>query len=191
MLGAEGVITAVLGYLQAAMPAKLAELRTRYGATELQLPEIPRWIDYEPDDLAVDKPPVVAVLEQQSDTLAGPTRNLDDGSGGSTYRYRYAVTVIVYVRGRNRAETAALRRRYGLGLRELLLQRPGLGDPDPGWVVLVPETIVEAYSPLDTAQQEVFGATGIDLHYETQEWLAPLRPGPVAGVPDTTVGVGP
>lgn len=194
MEGIEGVTTKVLARLQEAMPAKLAELRIRYGVDDGSLEDITTWLTHEPDDIGVDTPPMVVVTEQESDIVSGPERIRDDGAGGATYRFRYRIGVFAWARGDTFDSTARARARYGLAVREILLQKIGLGDPDPGTCVLDPAWIVETYSSIgrDGISREVIAATALVLKYETQEWLAPrTAPLGVAGSIPPDVGIGP
>ena len=191
MDGVESVVTAVLGRLQTAMPGKLAELRTRYAVTDGSLEEITTFMTHEPDDVGVDRPPMCVITEQESDTVDGPLKLTGDGHGGSTFKWRYRLGVFAWARGSTFEQTATARQRYGLAVREILLQQPGLGHPDPGSCVLDPASIVETYSSIarDGTSREVIAATALVLAYETQELLGPLLP-PTGIVQVTVPAVG-
>jgi hypothetical protein len=190
--GVEELVNRVVWRLQTALPPKLSELRTRYGIQDRSLEDITSWLTHEPDDIAVDRPPMIVVVEQDSDALDGPVRLTDDGRGGSTFRWRYQLLVIVWARGDTFDSTALARRRYGLAAREVLLQMPGLGVDDPGTIVIDPNTVVESYSEVarDGQTREIIAATSIAVTYITQEYLGPRLP--ALGV-STTIGhdVGP
>lgn len=176
MRGVEGVVDAVLARLQTAMPGKLAEIRTRYGIVDGSLEDITRWLDHEPDDIAVDNPPLVVVTEQGTDAVDGPVRSGNDGKGGATYLYRYQLAVFSWARGRTYATTTLARRRYALAVREVLLQQPGLGpDGDPGAIRLRPDSIVETYSEVarDGQTREIVAGSSLTVLYDSEEFLAP------------------
>jgi hypothetical protein len=179
VFGVEGLVDRVLWRLQTGMPGKLQELRGRYGVLDGSLEDITTWLTHEPDDVAIDKPPMVIVVEQESDVTDGPLRLTADGGGGAAWMFRYRLTVFAYARGSTFDTTALNRRRYGLAVRELLLQMPGLGAPDPGTMVLDPGNIMEAYSEVarDGRTRQVLAATSIAVRYDCQEYLGPLLPG--------------
>lgn len=179
MRGVEGVVGAVLTRLQDGMPGKLADLRDRYGVADNSLEDITRWLDHEPDDIAIDKPPMVVVTELTSDTVDGPMRVTGDGGGGSVYVLRYRVTVFAWARGRTYDTTTRNRRRYALAVRELLLQAPGLGPTqDPGAIRLRPESLVETYSEVarDGQTREIIAGTALAVAYDSEEYLEALLP---------------
>jgi len=191
MLGPEAVVEAIVLMLQRDLPRKLVKFRNRYGIVDGSLPDIDRFLRTEPQDVAIDKPPLIVVVEQESDSLEGPRRNTDDGKGGTTWKYRYTLTVIIYASGVSYEDTALRRKRYGLAVRECLLQRPGLGDPDPGEIVLVPEEIRETYSSVarDGDSAMIIAATAILIQYETQEWLQAYLPSTPGGTVSSDVGM--
>jgi len=187
--GVEGVVAKLNARLQAAMPGKLAELRVRYGVVDGSLEDITRYLTHEPDDVGIDKPPMIVIMEQESDIMEGPARQAMDGAGGSVYRWRYTLGIFAWARGEDYDSTATARKRYGLAVREILLERPGLGDPDPGTCVLDPKWIRETYSSLarDGVSREVIAGTGLTVKYETQEALPSPLPslGTVVTAPAT------
>lgn len=175
MEGPEGAVTAIVGVLRTGLPGKLAEFRTRYGVTDGSLEDVTRFLTHEPVDIAVDRPPMVVVAEQESDTVDGPLKIATDGSGGAVYLYRYRVAVYAWARGTSFDTTTLARQRYGLAVREVLLGKPGLGNPDPGTLVLDPATIIETYSGavVSEGSREVIAATALVCEYLAQEYLAP------------------
>lgn len=194
MIGVEGVAGAVEQLLRANLNPKLAELRERYGVYDPSLEDIERYLTQEPENLAVDKPPMIVIAEQQTDTLQGPVRIAGDGSGGSVYRYRYTMAIFAWARGTTFATTNTARRRYGLAVREVLLQRPGIGPEDPGEIVIDPASIEETYSQIDRDERtrEIIGATAISVDYMTQEYLSPaLPPVGVAATGVVSIGIDP
>jgi hypothetical protein len=191
--GVEGVMSWVELLLRGRVPAKLAELRTRYDIVDGSLEDITRYLTHEPDDVAIDQPPLVVIAEQQSDSITGPVRAINDGAGGATYRWRYSLLIMVWARGTTFAQTSQVRRRYGLAVREVLLQTPGINAADPDECVLIPELMAETYSDVsrDGAARQVIAATAITVVYEAQEHLGALLPPlGVAAVPPAVIAVG-
>lgn len=189
----EQVVNRLLWRVQTSLPVKLAELRTRYGVVDNSLPDIAHWLTYEPDDIAVDRPPMIVIVEQESDTLNGPVRMSSDFVAGSTFEWRYHLVVFAWAVGDTFEATATARRRYGLAVRECLLQMPGLGDPDPGSMTIDPLQMTETYSAVarDGQSREIIAATGISVQYRTQEYLGPrLAPLGDVGSVVPTVGLG-
>lgn len=190
MDGPEGAVTRVCANLRAELPRKLAELRTRYGVVDGSLPDIDRYLTHEPLDISIDRPPMIVVVEQESDTLDGPVKLTTDGGGGSLYEFRYRIVVYAWSTGTDAAVTTTARQRYGLAVREVMLQRLGLGVPDPGTLVLDPVTIGESYSGVETTTaREIIAATAITCEYRAQEFLEPYRPGVPAVAGTVTTGV--
>lgn len=193
MFGPEGVVAAIVGCLRRDLPGKLAEMRVRYGVADDSLADIDRYLVTEPENVAVDRPPMIVVAEQGSDTLDGPRRVATDGSGGSIYEWRYRITIFAWATGQTFESTARTRQRYGLAVREVLLSRPGLGDPDVGTCVLDPLRIEETYSDVarDGQSREVLAATAVLVEYRTQESLSARVPGLVNVGVDTGIGLVP
>lgn len=188
MDGPELVVTQVLGVLRTHLPGKLEDFRVRYSIVDGSLDDIRLFLAQEPMDIAVDKPPMIVVTEQESDTVAGPVRLSADGGGGATYRFRYMLLVTVWASGRTFASTATARQRYGLAVREVLLQHLGIGPDDPGTIVLDPTVIAETYSAVgqDAQTSEIIAATATLLAYETQEYLGPVVAPVVQTAPPAT-----
>jgi hypothetical protein len=192
MDGPEGCVTRIEALLRERLPAKLAELRVRYGVVDNSLEDVTRFLTTEPPDIAIDRPPMIVIVEQESDSLQGPVKAMTDGYGGSLYAFRYRVGIFAWARGTTYATTARARQRYGLAVREVLLQTPGIGDPEPGHLVIDPLTIVETYSGVATSQasREIIAATALVVEYISQEHLLPKLPGVAATGIQTGVGVG-
>lgn len=93
MIGPEGLVTAVDGLLRARLPGKLAEFRGLYGVGERDLEDVQRFLTHEPDDIAIDRPPMIVTVEQESDITDGPMLLGSDGGGGATYEFHYWVSV--------------------------------------------------------------------------------------------------
>lgn len=186
MEGVEAVVDRVMWRLQDAIPGKLAELRTRYSVLDGSLEDITNWLTHEPDDIAIDRPPMIVVVEQDSDTVDGPVRVSADGGSGTTFKWRYQLVVFAWARGETFDATSQVRRRYGLAVRECLLQMPGLGATDPGTIVLDPSSIQESFSAVarDGQTREIIAATSLALTYYCEETLGPRIPATgVATVP--------
>lgn len=186
MFGPEGVILAVSSCLKQNMPGKLAEFRTRYNVLDGSLPDVVRYLTTEPPDIALDRPPMIVVVEQDSDNINGAVKRSADGAGGSVYEFRYTLGIFVWARGNTFETTGLARQRYGLAVREVLLQTRGVGGGgDPGSIVIDPLTMTETYSGVAAGgpSREIIAGTAITVQYRAQEWLGPVLLGvPVTGV---------
>lgn len=181
----------LLAFVQANLPAKLTELRKRYGAvgppavplpsvkgtsTAAYLPDVVEWLTGDPRMVPVGNYPAVAV-SGLDDTI----RPLD----GDAYRVTYRLRLFVYVREQSYDLTHALRNRLLLGCRELLLGAPGLLALG-GRASVVRERLIESYSDVvdDGAGRSLAGAY-IEVNLAVSE---NLDRGPLTGTPLRDVG---
>ncbi len=187
MLGARGTRALLVDRLQTALPGKVTEMRARLGRTATQLPEPRHYVPREPGRQGSDRFPFVAVLLLSTDPLGGPERDYSTGTA-DRYQYRYVFHVFIMCAAGNPDTVDQQRDDLTLAIREVLLQRRGLGGDQE--MVLEPESIVEAYSDVDAdqARQSIAGCR-LEVTYRVTETLAAEQPPvvPAAG-PSTTVG---
>lgn len=148
MIGPEGAAQAVAERLAAALPGRLAELRTRYTVTAAELPD-PALV--EPHD-RIRRPledwPAVLVLVQQ---LARFTPTDRPSAGGETWVARYPFRVYLWLRAEDDVDVDLLRKRYVLAVREVLLARRSLMDtagPAGDVPNVDPLALTEDYGPV-------------------------------------------
>lgn len=167
MNGLEGACDTVTSYLTTGLPGKTAQLRQRYSATAEQLPDVTTVLGHDVDDLGIEEWPAVLVVGQN---MTSAVLLEEDDDGDELYRCTYRLHVYVFVRGPSYAGTDALRKRLTLGVRELLLVRPGLA-PD---VQADRTSLTESYSDLALDEQSrTVGAAYIRVDVTVEESLDP------------------
>lgn len=127
MLGPEGVAALLVSRFTQALPGKIVQLRERYGITARDLPDT-LVLAAEPEDtkLELARFPVVFLVERDTPRVGQPNKV----QGGWEYRISYNLSVAYFVRDASVAATTAQRRRLGLAVREVLLERPYLQAAD-------------------------------------------------------------
>lgn len=153
-----------LDFLRDNMPAKLVELRTRYGTGDPVvplpavkgksnapfLPAVREWGIGSPTAYAVGEYPAITVSGMDS-----AIRPLD----GDSYRVTYRLRVFAYVREQELGLVHDQRNRLVLAVRELTLAAPGF-QAVGGRLSVVRERLVESYSDVvdDGAGRSLAGA---------------------------------
>lgn len=169
MLGAEGVTSLLVARFTAALPAKIVELRARYGITARDLPDA-LVLAAEPEDtkLELARFPVVFLVERDTPRVAEPNKSHD----GSAFRIDYNLSVAYFVRDASIAATTAQRRRLGLAVREVLLERPFLRADDRQGITLDVGGWLERYTAAAAAGGGgVVGGGEFAGQWTAQEWL--------------------
>jgi hypothetical protein len=174
MLGMEYAKATTLDLLRDHLPAKLVELRARYGAPGAPLPAVkPRSdLPFLPDveEWLIGDPRVVPVSKYPAVAVSG----LDDAvrpHGDDSYRVLYRLRAFVYVREQSYAAVEQQRDRLVLGIRELLFSAPGLLDPT-GAATLHRDRLVESYSDVvDDGAKRSLGGAYIELMVGLNEEL--------------------
>lgn len=146
MLGPEGVVELVAARLNAALPGKLGEFRTRYGTpvdpptnppSVTPLPDWylmqangdpPRVFPSEPNDMPVAAAsfPLLFITELRTDQVTSQRTDVF----GRWFTVPYPLMLSLYARGTSFDETRTLLRRFVLAVREVLLQLPMLTAAD-------------------------------------------------------------
>jgi hypothetical protein len=172
MLGAEGVSTAIKDKAEAAMPAKLAQLRARYSADEWTIPAPASLYSTNKDILSIEQFPSIIVTTVDTTGRIG-NRQLGGDGVRDVYQYKYRMRIFVYVTGRDDEATDLLRQRYVLAAREVLLTNKILVDAGGQYAALDPNTVKESYSDVaaDEAQMLLAGAY-LEFEVTTSESLA-------------------
>jgi hypothetical protein len=178
MIGVEGAAALAALRLSESLPAKLAELRTRYGATVDELPDPALVLPREAIDLRIEDYPAVMVIPQE---MLGLVRS-DVAEGGESFIARYNLRIYLWARGDHAQATDLARKRLTLAAREVLLTR-GFLSPD---ATTDPTSLAESYSDIGVDRDN---AATIAAAYITVDVLIEedLRPGP--GDPDAPIGV--
>ncbi|ASR78043.1 hypothetical protein SEA_TIMINATOR_13 [Arthrobacter phage Timinator] len=144
MLGSEEVTRALVTQLREMMPARLNELRARYGATATQLPDFALIEADELDVMSIETFPALFVVPVNT---SGRQDNRQTDSNGQydEYSFAYNMQVYVYARGDSYKSTSLRTKRYMLAARECLLARKQILQGEQN-LSIEPRTIQESYS---------------------------------------------
>lgn len=190
MQGYEAVLDAIVGYLEAEMPAKLEELRSRLGDDgPLSIDELPEVQLFATEGRAQlplkDYPAIIAIAQPKRNV-----RLLDvtEDPPASRWASDYGVRLYLWARGSSYGATNRIRNRLSLAVTELLLSSPSLGLD---WLRVNPATWTE--NPAEGAadrQRRSISATYLQFEATIEETLE----GTVAHEPPLTpivTGTGP
>lgn len=123
MIGPYGVVSAVVDRINAALPAKVAEVRERYGLTPYDLPEPTQAVPYVPDISTLGEFPAVFVsyqdAQQEDSTITTP----EAGALSEFYVFVYEVELYLICRGDSYADTERQTQMMEGAAREVVLQR--------------------------------------------------------------------
>lgn len=129
MIGANGVIGAVVERLNGALPAKVAAIRTARELSPHDLPDPADAVPYLPEITSLGDFPAVLVsyqdVQQEDVTLTTP----ELGALSETYVFVYQVEVYVLCRSRSYEETELQTQIMEAAVREVILQRKDI-SPD-------------------------------------------------------------
>ena len=173
MNGPEGAAELIRGWLETAVPRRLAIIEARLPAGT---PPVPR-----PALVAAeDRGPIGIEWWPAILCLPTITRRMDfvgADDAGEVYRVTYAMQVLAWVRGEDHPATSLLQRRYALAIREAILERKSLRATfgRPSDATIDPASIVEDYSAVTTGEG---GATIAGLQVNVDLIVAELVPGP-------------
>lgn len=190
MIGPEGAAQALTEQLEAQLPAKLAELRTRLTVEEADLPD-PGLV--EPHDRIrrpIEAYPAVLVLVTGLGSLTPVDR---PDSLPEVWVARYPFRIYLWLRGEYEDATDLLRKRYVLAVREVLLARrvlatavqgdSGIRIPAGDTPAIDPIALREDYSPIALDEN---GATVAAAYVEAACLIAEsVEPDPVLGTAGT------
>lgn len=189
MLGAEGISRALFRRVRDAMPARLAMLRQRYGATVHQLPDV---ATLEPDELdvaSIEKFPLVFVYLPDT-TGKLDSRQTDMESGYDEYSYRYNVQLYAYVVGDDYRATSLQMKRYVLALRELMLADKQIAPEDEGgnYAEIDPSTVRESYSQVGQGgSKKLIAGAFLEFQIVSHERIESILPSTPIDSYETTV----
>jgi len=188
MLGAEGVSAAIVKKLETSLPAKITEMRARYGVPAAVLPMPASLYSTEMDVLSIDKYPALIVTTVDTTGKIG-NRQFAGTDEVDVYQYKYRMRVFIYVTGKDHGDTDLLRKRYALAAREVLLTNLILVNAGGQYAILEPNTVKESYSDVATNQaQLLFAGVYVEFEVTTAETLA-AYPIPIPGELDLTASV--
>ena len=190
MLGPEGVTRAVYTNATEQLPARVAELRARYGASVAELPDFVKVYPDEINALSIERFPALAVVIPATvSTRSNSARQTDIDAAYEEYSYRYNVQLYAYAMDSTTAATSRAIKRYTLAVREAFLASKVLPTPDTDRAEVDPGTIVESYSELDKRDNKFIAASVVQFEVVTHERLFfPARFGETPA--DVTVGAG-
>lgn len=189
MIGSEGVTRYLVEKLKAAMPAKLAELRTRLTAitgeavTEQHLPEVQRWYAHDIDQLEVGGFPAVLVVESESVGQIA-NREITYGEEADEYTFEYILRVYVWAMGDSAGGTTLQVKRLVSAVEEILLFEKLIYSAHDGdeYAKVDPKFIKHSYSDVEIDQaRQVLGGGYVEVHIATRELLR-IQP-PIIGSP--------
>lgn len=178
MLGAEGISRALYRRVRDVLPGRLALLRTRYGATLHQLPDVGALEPDEVDVASIEKFPLVFVnLPDTTGKL--DARQTDMESGHDEYSYRYNVQLYAYVVGDDYRSTSLQIKRYVLALREAVLVDKAIHpfDADGNYAEIDPATMRESYSQVGNGgSSKMIAGAFLDFQIVSHERLESVLP---------------
>jgi len=156
----------VASTLEANLPAKIAELETRYGL-------VPGTIG--PPGLVADypQPPTTLSLNDYPAVMVDAVRlvnlmPLDIVNGNLSYLGRYQLRVFTYVRDQEFAATAAKQRRYALAVTEVLLGHQGLMTTGAR---VDDSTFTGDFSDIDHSDERAIAAAFLEFEMTLEEML--------------------
>ncbi|ASR84693.1 hypothetical protein FDI26_gp12 [Arthrobacter phage Beans] len=172
MQGSEGVSRAVVRRMRAAMPDKLTELRTRYGATVAKLPDFVSIEADELDIMSLEEFPAMFVVPVNT---SGRQDNRQTEATGTydEYSFTYNLQIYVYARGDDYKSTSLRVKRYTLAAREVLLQQKVLLHEGGDSLTVEPRTISENYSAMGRSPEgnKFIAGAYIDVQIVAEERL--------------------
>lgn len=181
MLGPEGVSRAVVLRLRDRMPAKVARMRVRYGASEPELPDIVDIFPVEQDLSSIERFPCIFVIEVDTDGRVS-NEQFDMDAFADEYSFRYKMRAFVWVIGEDTNYIALAIQRYILAMREIALGNKIFHDADGNYAQLDPNTVRESIG--DIAQDEAgmrLGMAYLEFDITTQEGVTSYMPRPSGG----------
>jgi hypothetical protein len=177
VIGLEGACQLVTDRLEAALPGKTAELRTRLGAQPDDLPDVITVIPHELARLELEQWPAVMVVGQNLEQMVRDDVEAD----GTTWLCTYRLRVWVWARGNDFGHTDRIRKRLTLAVRELLMQLRRLAADGQ----IDDRSIAESYSDLDVDNAgATIGGSWLEFLLVTRETLGTI---PIAGLADDVV----
>lgn len=130
MIGPEGAVSLLVSYLQANMPSKIAELRTRYGADFVDLPDIAFWGDSLRERLELAQYPAIEVQYQS----AGNPKYQGTQGTQIIWQFPYNLRVYLTARGNGFEQVEQRRKRYYVAIQELVAFDAKLSAVPNAWV---------------------------------------------------------
>lgn len=179
MIGLDGLSRAVADVIGTDVRDRLDLLEEQLGPVEPNgadpTPQMVFWTMQEVAQLPVGDYPLVMVMGRNTPMM----RRVGLVDGAAEFDVEYVLRVLVLVRGEGYLETAALRGRLGLAVREVLLTRQSL---EVG-ARLDESTLSESYSDVqyDAGNESTVAGVYLDARYVAREVLAPRRGGAVGG----------
>ena len=173
-MGLEVVSRQVADLISGDVLARLDQLEQVWGPVAPSgadpSPKVVFWTMQAVEQIPVEDYPMVMVMGRNTPQM----RRADAAPEGVSFDVTYALRVLVLVRGDGHIETAALRGRLGLAVRECLLARQSMAG-----LRLDESSLSESYSDVayDQANESTVAGVYLDVHYLAREVLAPRRPG--------------
>jgi hypothetical protein len=175
MLGPEGITRGLYTHAAESMPARLTELRTRYGASTKALPNFAAIYPDEIITKSIEKFPALSIVIPNTTGMLG-NRQTDVDADFEEYSYRYTVQLYAYVLGDTPAAASLAIKRYTLAVREAFLTNKILPVPGEDDATVDPRTLVESYSELDTRQSQFILASVVQFEVVSHERLYAVHP---------------
>jgi hypothetical protein len=178
MLGPEGVADAIVKRFRTEFPLKLAQLRTRYDASVMELPDMRGIFDVEQDLRSIDMFPCLFLIETETDGRVS-NQQIDMDSFGDEYFFRYRMRAFIWMVGEDTSYVARAIRRYILATREILLANKILHDSPGQNAVVDPNTVRESIGDMAVDDAGLrLGMAFVEFEVMTQEAIAtyPERP---------------
>lgn len=175
MRGPDAAATLLADHLEAKVPDKVHELEERLELAPgtVELPGL-----YTAEDrpqLAIEEWPAVLVIPREAELTV-----VDVIEASTVYRVTYRLRVYLFARAQEFADTSRLRHRLMLAVREVLLGKLDLGDPD---AAIDASRYRESYSDVDVDprdQRSIAGAYAeLSLILEETMTTDLLRQGPL------------
>lgn len=123
MRGPDDAARLVAGRLERRVPLKLIELEGRLGLPPATIDRPRLYAAEERPQIELDLWPAIIVVPREADLIL-----TDRVSGSETYDVNYRLRVYAFARGETFEETSTARHRLALAVREVILERPSLGD---------------------------------------------------------------
>lgn len=169
MWGPEGLTRAVATNLAASLPARIAQLRTKYGVDANTLPDVATVYAVPRDFADVASFPCIMLAAQET---AGQldTRQTDATSEYDEYTFTYRVRAMIFAMGTSFDQTELLTQRIVLAVREAFVTNKIYGDPENGdGGLLDSRQIRESYAETTASSGGFLGGAWVEIGIRSTE----------------------
>jgi hypothetical protein len=190
----DGAVALVQKMLMARMPAKVAELRLRTGASPAALPQPKTFRPVQVGKAAAGEYPVLYVV---GNGMAS-ARSMQKTPSAVQYAFGYELTVVTLARSTSAKFVTLMQQRLAQAVVECLLQSMQLAPTPTGQGAdscrVDQDTLRNRFSGIETYGRDLatYGGCMTDVTVTGQEWLPRLQPnaGPASIVVDDPYPVG-